>query len=123
VTILSGIPVLHCQSIETTLEFYQRILHFVIVKKRNQDDKLSWVHIMHGETTLMLQAVANVSITEVSAQKKISLYFFVDNIEDLQHLIKAKNSACSEIVVSEYSMKEFTLLDPEGNNIIIGQKS
>lgn len=123
-TILSGIPVLNCHSIESTLSFYQQLLQFVIVKKREINGQLYWVHIMHGETTLMLQAAndENSDLNPVQ-QSSISLYFFVNNINDLQHLLKAKSNIFSELSVTDYGMQEFTLLDPEGNTLIIGQKS
>lgn len=119
-TILSGIPVLNCHSIESTLNFYQQLLQFVIVKKRELNGQLHWVHIMHGSTTLMLQAV-DVEDSPVQ-QTNISLYFFVNNINDLQHLLKAKRNIFSELSETDYHMLEFTLLDPEGNTLIIGQK-
>ena len=123
-TILSGIPVLNCHSIESTLDFYQQLLQFVIVKKRELNGQLHWVHIMHGSTTLMLQAV-DVEDSSASSvqQSNISLYFFVNNITDLQHLLKAKRNISSELTVTDYNMQEFTLLDPEGNTLTIGQKS
>ena len=122
--ILSGIPVLNCQNIETTLVFYQQLLHFVIVKKREVDNRLDWVHIMHGSTTLMLQVDAPHSITEKQFSKNsslISLYFFVDNIDELHHLLRAKNIDVSDIALTHYRMKEFSLSDPDGNKIVIGQ--
>lgn len=123
-TILSGIPVLNCHSIDSTLSFYQQFLQFVIVKKRELNGQLHWAHIMHGDTTLMLQAVdVESSVEEPVHQSSISLYFFVDNINDLQHLLKAKYNIFSELAVTDYCMLEFTLLDPEGNTLIIGQKS
>jgi len=54
--ILSSIPLLHCQSIDDTLVFYQQLLQFVLVNKRESEGKLVWAHLMHGDTTLMLQA-------------------------------------------------------------------
>ena len=50
-SILSGIPVLNCQSIEATLDFYQQALQFVIVKKRESEGELQWVHLMNGANT------------------------------------------------------------------------
>lgn len=125
-TILSGIPVLNCQNIETTLAFYQQLLQFVIVKKREVDNRLDWVHIMHGSTTLMLQAGTTRFETKEQLSKSISpisLYFFVDNIDELHHLLRAKNIDVSDIELTHYRMKEFSLPDPEGNKIVIGQNS
>lgn len=143
--ILSGIPVLNCRNIEASLAFYQ-LLQFVIVKKREVESSLDWVHLMHGETTLMLQARAVQNDSELSidspnklsnshtakssgrslynsddAQSSISLYFFVDKIEELHHLLRAKNIAVTPLEISHYKMKEFYLTDPGGNKIVIGQ--
>jgi len=122
--ILSGIPVLHCQSIEDTLVFYQQLLQFVVVKKRESEGELVWVHLMHGGTTLMLQADESQHSERFPAQhSNISLYFFINNIKELHHLIKAKNYAVSKIEISDYQMPEFSLRDPEGNMVTVGQKS
>ena len=119
--ILSGIPVLNCQSIEETLAFYQQLLQFVVVNKRELNGELRWVHIMHGETTLMLQADGQYQSGSLPTENtKISLYFFVNNIKELHHFINAKNNLESEIENTDYHMQEFTLLDPEGNTVTIG---
>ncbi len=123
--ILSGIPLLHCQSIDDTLVFYQQLLQFVLVNKRELEGELVWAHLMHAETTLMLQAAEvdqQTSEPSVSRHSNISLYFFVDNIADLHHLVKAKNYAVSAIKTRDYQMQEFSLRDPEGNVITVGQK-
>ena len=131
-TILSGIPVLNCHNIEISLAFYQQLLQFVVVKKREVKSKLDWVHLMHGATTLMLQADAkrtrldqtgfnSSSETPGSSPSSISLYFFVDNIDELHHFLRAKSVTVSEIEVSHYKMKEFRLNDPDGNSLVIGQ--
>ena len=120
--ILSGIPVLHCRTIEATLDFYQQLLQFVVVKKRLLDDELHWVHLMHGNTTLMLQAMEQQSSDTIhSPQSNISLYFFINNINDLHHFMKAKNKKVSDIKVTEYQTREFSLADPEGNIVTVGQ--
>jgi len=122
--ILSATPVLYCQAIDDTLAFYQQLLQFVLVNKRESEGKLVWAHLMHGETTLMLQADEQ-QTSELSStnNSNISLYFFIDNIQELHHLIKAKNYAVSNIQTSDYQMQEFNLCDPEDNSIIVGQKA
>jgi len=121
--ILSGIPVFHCRSIEDTLVFYQQMLQFVLVNKRDLAGRLVWAHLMHGDTTLMLQSAEDSSAEPCPANNSnISYYFFVDNIDALHHLIKAKNHPVSAIETRDYQMREFNLNDPENNKIIIGQK-
>lgn len=120
--ILSGIPVLYCQSIDVTLDFYQQILQFVVINKRELNGKLHWVHIMHGSTTLMLQAAEQAhSEKNHPPQTNIKLYFFINNINELHHFIKVKYSNVSDIVLTDYKMQEFSFLDPEGNTVTVGQ--
>lgn len=132
--ILGGIPVLYCRSIVATLDFYQQMFQFVVVNKRELNGQLNWVHIMHADSTLMLQAGSPKSDFSRSVEQHaddneclqksgISLYFFINNINDLHHFIKAKNIKVSEIKVTDYQMQEFSLLDPEGNTITLGQKA
>ena len=120
--ILSGIPVLNCRAIDDTLNFYQQLLQFVIVKKRESNNELKWVHLMHGDTTLMLQASdQQPAETTPFQQSSFSLYFFINNIKELHHFIKAKNHKVSEIKTTDYEILEFSLTDPEGNIIVLGQ--
>jgi uncharacterized glyoxalase superfamily protein PhnB len=119
--ILSGIPVLNCQSIETTLDFYQRILQFVVVKKRELNGRVHWVHLMHGNVTIMLQRIGPQSEKQNPQQSRISLYFFSNNIKDLHHFISVNYKNVSDLVLTDYQMQEFSLSDPEGNTVIIGQ--
>ena len=119
--ILSGIPVLNCHSIDTTLDFYQKILQFVVVKKRESSDHLDWVHLMHGNVTIMLQRSEQQSEKHNSQQSSISLYFFSDNIKELHHLVTVNYRKVSELTLTNYRMQEFNLLDPEGNTVMVGQ--
>jgi len=124
VAILSSIPVLNCQSMEATLSFYQQLLQFVVIKKSELQGRLSWVHIMHGNTALMLQAAEEKNANTSPVRRSgITLYFFVDNINELHHFIKLKYTDVSDIKMTHYHMQEFSLIDPEGNNITVAQKS
>lgn len=119
--ILSGIPVLNCRSIESTLDFYQKIFQFVVVKKRDLDGRVQWLHLMHGETTLMLQRMETAqSVIDHSALSNISLYFFINNIKELHHFIEVNYKNVSAIKLTDYRMQEFSLLDPEGNTVTAG---
>ena len=123
--ILSGIPVLNCQLIETTLDFYQRILQFVVVNKRESNGSVFWVHLMHGDVTVMLQRIGQqsekLSSLESLQQSSISLYFFSNNIKELHHFVSVNYNNVSDLILTDYKMREFSLLDPEGNTVIVGQ--
>jgi catechol-2,3-dioxygenase len=122
--ILSSIPVLNCHSIEETLAFYQQILQFVIVNKREDNNELQWVHIMNGDITMMLQTVdRKTSEPRPDQNSNINIYFFVNNINDMHHYIKAKYNLVSELIDTDYHMQEFSVTDPEGNTVTVGQKT
>jgi catechol 2,3-dioxygenase-like lactoylglutathione lyase family enzyme len=122
-SILSGIPVLNCQLIEATLDFYQQALQFVIVKKRELEGELQWVHLMNGSTTLMLKRAPLPCVQSgESPQKNITLYFYVNNIKDINHFLKVKYNIEAKISDTQYHMQECEVCDPEGNNITLGQK-
>ncbi len=123
--ILSGIPVLNCQFINATLDFYQRILQFVVVNKRESNGSVFWVHLMHGDVTVMLQRIGQqsekLSPLESPQLSSISLYFFSDNIKELHHFVSVNYNHVSDLILKDYQMQEFSLLDPEGNTVIVGQ--
>ena len=116
---------LNCQFIETTLDFYQRILQFVVVNKRESNGSVFWVHLMHGDVTVMLQRTGQpsekLSPLESPQQSSISLYFFSNNIKELHHFITVNYNNVSDLILTDYKMQEFNLLDPEGNTVIVGQ--
>ena len=121
-TVLAAIPVINCQKIKLTLEFYQQLFQFVVVQKRESEGRLHWVHLKHGNTTLMLKHIESDHYKEKdNSQSGVFLYLYVNNINELHHFIKAKNREVSDIVLMDYQMHEFKLLDPEGNMITVGQ--
>ncbi len=121
-TILGAISVLNCQTIELTLDFYLQLFQFVVIEKRESNGCLQWVYLKHGNTTLMLKNIEpNHSEQKHSLRSGISLYLYVNNINKLHHFIKAKNGIVSDVVLMDYQMQEFKLLDPEGNMITVGQ--
>ena len=122
-SILSGFPVLNCQSIDETLSFYQQALQFVIVKKREVEGELEWVHLMNGSTTLMLQRFSSIlSLPEKTSQSSMSLYLYVNNINEMVHILKAKYNINPVVAMTTYKMLECNISDPEGNQITLGQK-
>ena len=120
--ILAAIPVIGCQAIQATLYFYLQLFQFVVISKRESNGCLHWLHLKHGDTTLMLKSIEpDHPEQKHSLHSGISLYLYVNNINELHHFIKAKNITVSDIVLMDYQMHEFKLLDPEGNMITIGQ--
>ena len=121
-SILGVFPVIRCQTIESTLDFYQQLFRFVVINKRESHGCLQWVHLKHGNTTLMLKSIEpDHSKQKHSLDSGLSLYLYVNDINELHHFIKAKKLSISDIALMDYQMYEFKLLDPEGNMITVGQ--
>lgn len=122
--ILSNTTVLNCRHIDETLQFYQQLLQFVVVNRRDTDQLLQWAHLMHGATAIMLRRVDDdLPRTDDTPAPQIELYFFVDKLQELHHFIKAKGGSPSEVRITDYRMQEFEMNDPEGNLLVIGEKS
>ncbi len=120
--ILAAIPVVECQTIELTLDFYLQLFGFVVINKRQSNGCLQWLHLKHGNSTLILKSVEpNHSEQKHSLRSGASLYLYVNNINDMHNFIKVKNRSVTDVTLMDYQMYEFKLLDPEGNMITVGQ--
>ena len=118
--ILSGIPVLQCRHLASTLAFYLDNLRFVIVNRRESEQGIQWVHIMHGETGLMLQQLqADTNDAQISAT--IELFFFVDDAMELCRFLKSRHIDIAGPVETDYRILQFSIQDPEGNRLTLGQ--
>jgi len=133
------IPVIHCQRIEQTLEFYQQALRYIIISKTETDTGLQWAYIKSDNTFLMLQKSTN--STDVSqrltsdysppkAQKttqnlaqssSIVLHYYTADVSAQRQFMAAKGIKVGQLEDTAYHIRQFFVEDPEGNKIVIGQ--
>ena len=113
-----SVPVLGCNNIEKTLNFYQQALQFIIVNQRKSEQGLEWVYLKSGDTLLMLE---NHKTNEKAGGNRI--YFYTDDAAALHHFLNAKGYAAGKLTTTSYGMKEFDLSDPEGHRLTIGQEN
>jgi catechol 2,3-dioxygenase-like lactoylglutathione lyase family enzyme len=117
--LLGSVPVLNCSDIEQSLEFYQQALQFVVLNKRSGDDGLEWVHLQSGDTVLMLEKSPGAD--DISTTTLSRLYLYTDDVPAMHHFLRAKGYSVSPIVKTTY-MKEFDLVDPDGQRLSLGQR-
>ncbi len=117
--LLGGIPVIACQHIEQTLAFYQRALQFVILNRRDDEQGLAWAHLQSGEVALMLEKKPSSTSPSSGA---VRLYYFVDQVAELHHYLRANQFKPGELYQTDYGSQEFDITDPEGNRLTLGQK-
>jgi len=112
------VPILKCHSVERSLTFYKDTLGFVEIKSRRANDRLEWVYINSGKTFLMLELKNE---TETKLEAGIRLYFYTDDIDNLYQYMSAKQYAVSQIETTAYLLKQFSITDPDGYKIQIGE--
>lgn len=118
--ILSGIPVLACQHIDKTLAFYTGELRFVTVNRRESASGLQWAHLMHGETSIMLERAEPLP-ENAGLSSPVSLYFFVDDVDALHHYLVSRGLQASSAETTAFQLREFSITDPENNILRLGQ--
>ena len=115
------IPVLRCEHIEQTLNFYQQALRYIIINKREGDNGLEWAHLKSDNTYIMLTRQINDKPDVITKTEKIMIYYYTDDVEAQKQFLQAKGFDSSAIVTTDFGMKEFFLEDPEGNTLTVGQ--
>ena len=116
--LIGSIPILACETIEPCLDFYRNALQFVVIKQRASARGLEWVYIASGDVFLMLERVRVKPVPD-----GIRLFFYTDDVTQLNQYLSAKGYPVGEITRTDYGMKQFGLLDPAGYRLTIGEKN
>lgn len=113
-----SVPVLACNDIEATLNFYQQALQFIVINQRKSDKGLEWIYLKSGQTLLMLE-------TQHRTDKKVGgsrIYLYTDDAKALHHFLNARGYSTGKLTTTDYGMLEFDINDPEGHYLTIGQQ-
>ncbi|MDN5395741.1 MAG: VOC family protein, partial [Chryseobacterium sp.] len=102
-------PILWTENIDETIGFYTRILGFNLI---GRNDEWQWASLKKDEVMIML------SQNDYEKPNGIgftgSLYFNVDNVDELWEDLKTKAKVCYEIETFEWEMREFAVYDNNG---------
>ena len=116
------VPVINCQHIEQTLEFYQQALRYIIINKTETENGLQWAYLKCDETFIMLQKSEALETDHINSGN-ISLHYYTSDIAAQHQFMSARGIKVGPIEDTAYSMKQFLMIDPEGNRISIGQNT
>lgn len=109
-------PILWTENIDETIGFYTHILGFTLM---GRNDEWQWASLKKDNVQLM------VSQNEFEKPDGIgftgSLYFNVDNVDELWEDLKTKAKVCYEIETFEWEMREFAVYDNNGYLLQFGQ--
>ncbi len=113
------IPVIQCQHIEQTLEFYQQALRYIIVSKTQTDSGLQWAYIKSDNTYLMLQK--STQSVKQDHFDNIILHYYTSDVSAQRQFMAAKGINVGQLEDTAYHIRQFNVEDPEGNKIVVGQ--
>lgn len=114
------VPVLQCQQIEQTLAFYQQALRHIIIRKTETEDGLQWAYLKSDNTFLMLQKSSNSGKNQPDSGN-IHLHYYTSDVTAQHQYMTARGIKVGVLETTAYHMKQFIVIDPEGNRITIGQ--
>lgn len=114
-SLLSLSPMLDTRDMKATTEFYTNMLGFTCAAARDE-----WSSFTHGDVTVMF-SLPNEHMGHERAIMSGSLYFRVDNADELWTKLKDTCKVCYEIENFEYGMREFAIYDNNGYLLQFGQ--
>jgi len=113
------IPVIQCQHIEKTLDFYQQALRYIIISKTETDTGLQWAYIKSDNTYLMLQK--SLHKADQTHGDSILLHYYTDDVTAQHQFMAARGIKVGQLEDTAYHVRQFYINDPEGNKIAVGQ--
>lgn len=116
------VPVIQCRNIEKTLAFYQQALRYIIIRQTVTEEGLQWAYLKSDNTFLMLQKITKLD-TNQPLSGNIDLHYYTSDIVTQHQFMAARGIVVSTIETTPFKMKVFSVTDPEGNRITIGQNT
>ena len=121
------IPMLNVADIDASLEFYRRAPGFEIVSDPAMAAEWRWATIRSGRPELMLAETGSPPALPAGVDAHanttwpVLFYFYPDDVRVLHARVVEAGYAPSEIAVTAYGMREFSLQDPDGHMLGFGE--
>jgi len=119
------IPILICEDVQKSIDFYCRILDFEVADRMDDVGRTGWASLRNGRVQLMLGSPTYLPEPKKTDGKypQAVYYFYPEDVAALRDSIIAKGGEVSELQVRFYGMKEFEMLDPDGHMLLFGQET
>jgi uncharacterized glyoxalase superfamily protein PhnB len=110
-------PMLRTWDLQGSIAFYTKILGF---KCDSYSEEADWASLSRNEVEIMLAAPNRHDKATLPAFTG-SLYFRIDNVDELWQLLKDKAQVCYPIETFDYGMREFAIYDNNRYLLQFGQ--
>jgi len=111
-------PMLETPDIETTIDFYTRVLGF---STENYVPDMGWASLKFNNINIMF-ALPNEHRNIPKPILSGSLYFTADNVDNVWEKVKEQCLICYPIENFDYGMREFAIYDNNGYLLQFGQE-
>ncbi|MFV0387747.1 MAG: VOC family protein [Pyrinomonadaceae bacterium] len=111
-------PLIRTKYVSETIKFYTQVLCFQCLAF---DEEAQWASLKRDTTELMVAAPN----THAEFHEPIftgSLYFQIDDVEELWNTVKDKAKICYEPDVFDWNMREFGIFDNNGYLLQFGEE-
>jgi len=122
------IPVIQCRYIEKTLAFYQSAFRYTVISKTQSANGLSWAFIQSDNTRLMLQKTPPAAPEQQDEQQgkqqatgNFTLHYYTSDVAAQHQFMTARGFLVGELHNTPYHIRQFSIIDPEGNRLTVGQ--
>ena len=109
------VPLIWVSDIGKSAEFYCKVLGFSIRQTWEPRGQLTWCWLDLGSASLMLQQHSK--DVDFTKSKGIGLYILCENVDPLHERISSNGGEVTPISVAFYGMRQFSAIDPDGNEI------
>ncbi|QPJ60856.1 MAG: hypothetical protein G3M70_02710 [Candidatus Nitronauta litoralis] len=114
-------PMLSVADINKSLEFYQAALGFKCINSDKELKEWKWAQLRSDNVTLMLTQNGGPVHPEGEHDFNTVFYFYPDDVVSLYEKLKQEGYSVTDLIVTFYQMKEFSLKDPDGHFLSFGQ--
>ena len=99
---------IHVSDVGATVEWYKAIGFTVINAYGEEGEGLSFAMISFGSSEVMFSAPGKSSAEH---RREVDLYVYVDNVDELYHLLKDRVEVVQPLYDAFYGMREFIIRD------------
>ena len=121
------VPLLMVFDMRRAVAYYRDVLGFSVEAQHEHDGHFYWAQLKSGETRLMLNAEYEDQERrpehDMPHGKDVTFYFYPTDVVALRDAIFRRGGKVTDVVVTYYRQKQFTVRDPDGYTLCFSQET